>query len=551
MSTTEAPEFDFTPSQDWFGGNVAVWQPLLVQLQESLAGRAPRALEIGSWEGRSATFLLRTLCTAPGSELVCIDHVDLLKTDAGKRRFERLQSNLAKAAMPDVSYRVLDTFSVPALYQILSEEVTASDGGYDFIYVDGSHESDDTLLDAELAWRLARNGALFILDDYCWETEPVESIHHPKRGIDAFMAVHAGQYDVVHRGYQIILRKTVPQRIGFLTKEFAEDGVMTSADLDYGINLALCIDEAYAMAAAVTIRSAVVATPNTRISVYIVECGVTEDTRRKVESSMPPDGRQLVTLIWLPLSLDSRGATDPTWAKVDLVDILPVERVLYLDADVLVRRSLRDLWDTDLKGNAVAAVRDIGHPFGHEGTARTPYFNAGVMVLDLASIRLCGDVFRAAMAKHPETTYKDQDALNIYFTANWLDLDPTWNATGLGTYARWPTTERDAAWPNGELARLHEDPHIVHFTGPVHPKMESVVNEFVQPCISKPWGYAGAQGHPFTEEWWSVCAQTAWSEYRKSSQYAEECSTARKVAVERGIATFNANLGIGVSSPGS
>ena len=121
----------------------------------------PRALEIGSWEGRSAVFLLENLCQT--GEVVCIDHFDLLDTPAGRARFERLNRNLA---LTGGKFRVFDEFSVPALMKLLEEEVSAEKPGFDWIYVDGSHLADDTFLDGELAWRLARTGAIVIFDDY-------------------------------------------------------------------------------------------------------------------------------------------------------------------------------------------------------------------------------------------------------------------------------------------------------------------------------------------------------------------------------------------------
>jgi hypothetical protein len=88
------------------------------------------------------------------------------------------------------------------------------------VYTDGSHEADDTFLDAELAWRLTRPGGLIrvILDDYRWDKEPASSMHHPARGIDGFITLHEGQFELLHKEYQVILRKTVKMRIGFLHK---------------------------------------------------------------------------------------------------------------------------------------------------------------------------------------------------------------------------------------------------------------------------------------------------------------------------------------------
>ncbi|KIK71957.1 hypothetical protein PAXRUDRAFT_22583, partial [Paxillus rubicundulus Ve08.2h10] len=179
--------YEFTQSQDWFTSNISSWKNLfsLVTAQE------PRVLEIGSWEGRSAVFLLSTLCST-GGELVCVDHFDLMGTAEGRERYRKITHNLALTGRPT---RVLPQFSVPALYTLLQEEMNKDHGaGFDWIYIDGSHRADDTLLDAELAWRLARRGCVFIFDDYKWPEQPVESPYHPRRGIDAFLALHAGEY---------------------------------------------------------------------------------------------------------------------------------------------------------------------------------------------------------------------------------------------------------------------------------------------------------------------------------------------------------------------
>ncbi|KZV96850.1 nucleotide-diphospho-sugar transferase [Exidia glandulosa HHB12029] len=381
----EIDEYQFTSSQDWFSHNVAVWGPLLTQLKTSLpSDRAPRALEIGSWEGRSATYLLRTLCTAPSSLLVCVDHFDLMRTEAGKQRRARLEHNLTVASGGVPRYRVMEDFSVPALMRLLEEEIEYS-GGFDFVYVDGSHEADDTFLDAELAWRITAQGGLFVFDDYGWETEDPASIHHPKRGIDGFLALHDGQYETVYRGYQVILRRTAAPRIGFLSKSVSS----TANELGYGMSVVLCVNEAYAIGAAVAIRSAVECTPNGRITVYVVDCGLADASYERLQQACGSQMGERVTMVRTSLPSHSRALEDPTWAKIDMFALLPVERVLYLDADVLVRKNLSELWSTDLQGRALGAARNIGHPLGHVGVwdEKRPYFNAGVMLLDLARIR--------------------------------------------------------------------------------------------------------------------------------------------------------------------
>ncbi|KAG1730864.1 methyltransferase domain-containing protein [Suillus paluster] len=210
--STSTDEYEFTPTQSWFAINIPYWKSLF----PLVASGEPRVLEIGSWEGRSAVFLLTTLCAQRG-EIVCIDHVDLMHTHEGRERHRKLTQNLARTGRP---FRMLPQFSVPALYALLKEEMLKDAGaGFDWIYVDGSHRADDTLLDAELAWRLAREGCIFIFDDYNWPEQPVESIEHPRRGIDAFLALHAGEYERLSENpeqYQVVLKKTCKMRIGFL-----------------------------------------------------------------------------------------------------------------------------------------------------------------------------------------------------------------------------------------------------------------------------------------------------------------------------------------------
>lgn len=114
-----------------------------------------------------------------------------------------------------------------------------------------------------------------------------------------------------------------------------------------------------------------------------------------------------------------------------MIPVLPVERVLYLDADVLIRDDLGALWNTDLNGKPIGTVRDVGFPMGHDDMERSPYFNAGVLLMDLAHIRGTVNVLRTAAEAFLDAKYADQDALNTHFRDAWHPLPMKWNAQGL------------------------------------------------------------------------------------------------------------------------
>lgn len=203
-----------TPGQEWFKGQQPVWERVVTPFFSQ--HKTCRALEIGSWEGGSAVWILSNLCggDSPDNQLVCIDHFDLLETQWGRERLKTFQGNIAATGLGD-RVRVMREFSTPALMRLMEEIAGRNAPGFDFVYIDGAHRADDTLLDAEMAWRMTKRGALLIFDDYHWSMAEEGTIHHPKDGIDAFLAVHHGEYDVIHHGYQVMIKKLVEQRLGF------------------------------------------------------------------------------------------------------------------------------------------------------------------------------------------------------------------------------------------------------------------------------------------------------------------------------------------------
>ncbi|KAL1736675.1 glycosyltransferase family 8 protein [Schizophyllum commune] len=523
------PDYDFTPTQDWFSGNVERWRGLF----PLVTAPAPRVLEIGTWEGRSSVFLLEELCKDAG-ELVTIDHYDLLQTEAGRARRARVEHNLRLAGGHS---RVIEAFSVPGLMTVLRDETEASAAaaGFDWLYVDGSHRADDTFLDGELVWRLARKGAIIIFDDYRWPAESPGSMLHPRRGIDAFLELHAGEFERLsgEGDYQMIVQKKTEMRIGWAYAEGISATVESA--LDYGINLAFAVDSAYAMPATVAIGSAIRALPpRARCTVYVLDCGMSKEDKEKISAVIDKDRSERTSIVFLePAEGDlCRILGSATWAKLDVVRRVPVERVLYLDADVLVMGDLAELWNTDLQGKTIGATPDVGYPKGHaaldlarvhsdhaslpnddvrmagsQDNADSPvYFNAGVLLMDLTKMRSsAADLARLAQSA-TELRFKDQDVLNMHFAGDWAKLSLKYNAQGLGTYASSVTPERMLL----NLDEMRNSPAIVHFTGPVHPSLVKVLNPWVQPYTAKPWGYAGAPGHPFADAWWRELERTEW-----------------------------------------
>lgn len=169
--------------RDYVAARTVAWNVLFNDIRETTRS----VLEIGSKEGRSALFWLEFFASA---ELTCVDLFD--DDDAG--RFDR---NLA-AYGPRLR-KIVGT-SIKALGSLREENAV-----FDFIYVDGSHQRDDVMIDCLGAWRLLREGGVMLMDDYTWKPDNPDWMRVAP-AIDIFLAWH-DDAEVILRSHQIAVRK--------------------------------------------------------------------------------------------------------------------------------------------------------------------------------------------------------------------------------------------------------------------------------------------------------------------------------------------------------
>jgi lipopolysaccharide biosynthesis glycosyltransferase len=130
------------------------------------------------------------------------------------------------------------------------------------------------------------------------------------------------------------------------------------------------------------------------------------------------------------------------YSRLLVADLLPadIERVIYLDCDMMVRAPIEELYAADLKGLPLGAVRDSLAPFiaGRRDMRQNrdifdtadPYFNSGMLVIDLAAwrgINVKAEVAVIAGKGLMDRLYFDQDMLNLVFRNRWAQLNWRWN----------------------------------------------------------------------------------------------------------------------------
>lgn len=108
-----------------------------------------------------------------------------------------------------------------------------------------------------------------------------------------------------------------------------------------------------------------------------------------------------------------------------------VDKVLYIDADILCIGSLAELKNIKMNENIVLAISEDGtFNVNRLGLQQGKYFNAGVLYIDINKWNDAQIAERAIhlLQENPEKyTYLDQDVLNILLDGKTCFIDKKWN----------------------------------------------------------------------------------------------------------------------------
>jgi lipopolysaccharide biosynthesis glycosyltransferase len=176
------------------------------------------------------------------------------------------------------------------------------------------------------------------------------------------------------------------------------------------------------------------------------------------------------------------------WYRALLPELLPdLDRVLYLDTDIIATAPLDGFYDMDLEGFQAACINDYLAAIAHPEVARNidipyeRYFNSGVMLLNLRELRAAGggrrilDIARQHISR---LHFPDQDALNLALGPHTRLVGPEWNYPALtADYFR-----RHRGNPGLNLAssravtRADFSPAIIHYSA--HPKPWATFNPY-------------------------------------------------------------------------
>lgn len=204
------------------------------------------------------------------------------------------------------------------------------------------------------------------------------------------------------------------------------------------------------------------------IDVYIVDDSISVGNKKKITSSL--DGG-IINLIWLPMDdvipknmkipFDRSTYPKNIHTRMFIPHFIPqhIDKIIYLDVDMILMKDISELWNIGLGDHVVAAVQDsYVQTFGHSWVGirnyealgfapETKYFNSGLLIINTKKWREenCAEKVMKCISENDKfTNFPDQYGLNVILSSQWLQLDSRWN-----------TFASDAC----------KDPFLIHFIG--------------------------------------------------------------------------------------
>ena len=256
------------------------------------------------------------------------------------------------------------------------------------------------------------------------------------------------------------------------------------------MNLLLTLDENYLLPCKVMLDSFFASNPYERgVTVYLLHSAIPAEKLEELSGFCSIFGAELKP-ITLDMALFENAPTSKRYPKEMYYRLLSplilpqeVERVLYLDPDMLIINPLRPLWELNLYGKTFAAASHTGlTEMANEINqvrldTEHEYFNSGVMLIDLNAARklvTAEDVFECVSKYEKELILPDQDVFNILYGSQTMPIDDVvWNydVHNYSKYLIRSTGKHDLNW-------VMQNTAVLHFCGKNKPWHEEYKNPF-------------------------------------------------------------------------
>ena len=262
------------------------------------------------------------------------------------------------------------------------------------------------------------------------------------------------------------------------------------------INILVTLNEAYVPHLNTMLMSLISNNKNIVPKVYLLHSSVKESTLKLTRRILSQSNGELFTIYADEETLKEAPTTErfprEMYYRIFAAKYLPKEldRILYLDPDIIINGSVKELYEIHMEGCFFAAASHNGAVTRAINGRRlklqkgTPYINSGVLVINLKELRRnqdCSQVFDYIARNRKKLILPDQDIISALYGDKIIELDPhIYNMTERQfRYSRLTGGKKDLEW-------IRQNSVIIHYCGknkPWRDKYRGKLNVFYNEAV--------------------------------------------------------------------
>ncbi len=205
------------------------------------------------------------------------------------------------------------------------------------------------------------------------------------------------------------------------------------------MNILVTLNSGYIIPLCVMLKSLMI-NEKEEIDLYVAHSSLTDEDFEKIGKVVDKSRCRVHSVNVDPRLLENapvlKRISKETYYRLLVLDIIPkdVDKILYIDPDIVINKGIKILYDTDLSDKIIAGA---GHTVGlleelNKTRLNMPknsrYINAGVLMFNLEKMRktcTTEDIFRYIEKNIKHLYLSDQDVINGMFGAHAVHVDPT------------------------------------------------------------------------------------------------------------------------------
>ena len=234
------------------------------------------------------------------------------------------------------------------------------------------------------------------------------------------------------------------------------------------LNICLSSDNNYVQHMAVTIQSLVNCHLSDELNIYILDTSISEENKKKILSLAKPNVhiffKQINEALFNGFDFSKKTYfTSAIFNRFKIPEFFSdLDRVLYLDVDIVVMKNLSDFYNMDMEGKALAMIADWNENIYKKLMNIESYYNSGVMLFDIKNslnLNVYSLLMNALKNNTLDLKMPDQDIINLTCQHIIKPVDFTYNTQ------IHPNLTENIKW----IIKHIDDVKILHYTSQLKP----------------------------------------------------------------------------------